>query len=218
LFLVASSASFAQVSFGPKLGLGISTWKNTKVSSGTSYTYTSIITPQVGAVLNVQFGDYFAFRPEMLFIQRGAKSQTYGYTTKLRTSYLELPINAVVGIEAGPGRLEFFAGPAIGICLGGKYSTEGSPYDKTYTFKTKKVPYPAVNNNYAYINPLNISLNFGVDYKFNNGLLIQMGYNLGLSNMTPHYEDPAKESKRNDNVTKSSAVTFGVAYLFGGKN
>lgn len=46
-----STAAFAQVSFGPKLGLGIS---NLKQTSGPSYSNTPILTPQVGVVLNAQ--------------------------------------------------------------------------------------------------------------------------------------------------------------------
>ncbi len=219
IVLVAfSAASFAQVSVGPKLGLGLSTIKDTKVSTGnTAGSYTSIITPQIGAVLNVQMGDIFALRPELLFVQRGFKQVQNGFTTVGRVSYLELPINVAAGFQAGPGKLEFFAGPSFGFGLGGKIKSEGNGSSNTTTVKSGKEPASNVPSNTVYLNGFNASLNFGIDYKFDNGLLIQAGYNLGLTNMLPHYADSNAESTRSEDVTKASAFNFGVAYLFGGK-
>ena len=73
------------------------------------------------------------------------------------------------------------------------------------------------NSTTTFINPFNGSLNFGVDDKFDNGILIQAGYNLGLSNLTPHYEDSKKEEDRSKDFTTASAFNLSVAYLFGGK-
>ncbi|MDB5255936.1 MAG: hypothetical protein JWM14_631 [Chitinophagaceae bacterium] len=219
LFVAAvSSASFAQVSFGPKLGLGISTLKQTKTPDGqTTTTYSSILTPQVGVVLNAQITDNFAIRPELLYLQRGAKSDLGGGATlTTRASYVELPINLVGGFQAGPGKLELFVGPSFGLALGGHYKAEGNGNSVEGSIKPKKQPEGATGND-IYMNPLNVSLNIGVDYKFDNGLLIQAGYNLGFSNSTPHYANSDQESNRNKDVTKASSINFGVAYLFGGK-
>ncbi len=219
LFLAAvSSASFAQVSFGPKLGLGISNLKDTKTSSGSANTYTAILTPVVGVVLNAQITDNFAIRPELLYLQRGGKADLgSGTTLRQRVSYVELPINLVGGFQAGPGKLEAFIGPSFGLALGGKYKVEGDGVDISGSIKAKKMPENTAGSTDIYVNPLNVSLNFGLDYKFDNGLLIQVGYNLGLSNTAPHYENSDVEDERGEDVTKASAVNIGVAYLFGGK-
>ena len=218
LFVAAvSSASFAQVSFGPKLGLGISNLKDTKTSNGSATSYSAIITPIVGVVLNAQLTDNFAIRPELLFLQRGAKGDLGGGTTlHYRASYIEVPINLVGGFQAGPGKLEAFVGPSFGFGLGGHYKVEGNGFSNSGSIKAKKMPENFSGNN-IYMNPINVSLNFGIDYKFDNGLLFQLGYNLGFSNIAPHYADSNLESKRNEDVTKASSVNFGIAYLFGGK-
>ncbi|MDB5272858.1 MAG: hypothetical protein JWO58_1225 [Chitinophagaceae bacterium] len=215
---VSSSALFAQVSFGPKVGLGISSEKETKTPSGsTTDKNTSIITPTVGVVLNAQLGDIFALRPELLYLQRGTKTDLGGGVTETaRVSYLELPINVAAGLQAGPGRFEVYAGPAIGVAIGGAYKAKGNSNTVTGSIKPKKEPSGATGND-VYINPINVSLNFGLDYKFDNGLLIQVGYNLGLSNLQPHYSDSNLEDHRKDQVNKASAVNISVAYLFGGK-
>ncbi len=217
LFATAvSTASFAQVSFGPKLGLGISSEKDTKVSSGTAASYSSILTPQVGVVLNAQLGDHFAIRPELLYLQRGAKESSGGATITYRAGYIELPINIAAGLQAGPGKFEVFAGPSFGYSLGGHYKVESSGYSGSGNIKAKKQP-DSFTGTDVYMNPFNVSLNFGLDYKFDNGLLIQVGYNLGLSNNHPHYANSTLESDRSKDVTKTSSINFGVAYLFGGK-
>jgi hypothetical protein len=217
LFATAvSTATFAQVSFGPKLGLGISTLKDTKVSSGSASAYSAIVTPQIGVVLNAQLTDNFAIRPELLYLQRGSKESFPGGTTTYRVGYVELPINLVAGIQAGPGKVEVFAGPSFGFGLGGHYKVEGNGISNSGSIKSKKQPETYTGND-MYTNAFNASLNFGLDYKFDNGLLIQVGYNLGLTNTSPHFANSTLESNRSKDVTKASAVNFAVAYLFGGK-
>ena len=235
---VTSSSLFAQVSFGPKIGGGLSTLKDTKIPAGvTDGTYKSIITPQVGVIVNIQMGKMLALRPELLYLQRGTQGsssesyssygQTYTYSSKstTRISYIELPVNVALGCKVGPGRLEGFAGPAFALALGGKSKFEtdysGVSTSETFTIKSGKDPQdpnnPSYTNTDGHINPLNISLNFGIDYKFDNGFLIQAGYNLGLSNINPHYSNSNLESHRNDYITKASAFNLAIGYLFGGK-
>lgn len=176
-----------------------------------------MLTPQVGVVLNAQITENFAIRPELLYLQRGAKSDLGGGATlTTKSSYVELPINLVGGFQAGPGKLEVFLGPSFGLALGGHYKVEGGGYSNTGSIKPKKQPESSTGTD-IYMNPLNISLNFGLDYKFDNGLLIQAGYNLGFSNTSPHFANSNQESDRSKDVTKASSINFGVAYLFGGK-
>ena len=210
-----------QVSIGPKLGLGISNYKSVKIPAN----YIPILTPQIGAVVNIKIGNIFNIRPELLFLQRGATMKgeginvdtetEYTFTNQKRVSYLELPINIAAGMKAGTGRLELYTGPSFGLALGGKYKSESPYYSNSGKIVAKKYP-----NNYkgtnSYINPLNISLNFGIDYKFNKGFLFQIEYNLGLSNIGAHYENSTAESKRNEiNITKASSLNFAISYLFG---
>lgn len=231
--LVLGSVSFAQVSFGPKLGMGLSKFLDVKrPSEDQSYDYSYIVVPQVGVLLNAQLGDHFALRPELLYTQRGtsAKSSTiifgdtYNYTGNIRISYLELPINFVGSLKAGTGNVELFAGPSLALVLGGKSKEEVNGPSLHETRDGNVIAgtqpegyYDFGNNKNTYFNPFHVSLNFGAGYKFDNGLLIQLGYNLGLSNLSPHFEDSSEEDKRKDRVVKSNAFTLGIAYLFGGK-
>jgi len=226
-----ASVSFAQISFGPKLGVGINKFVDVKTPSDQpSYDYSYLVVPQIGVVLNAQFGNHFAVRPELLYTQRGTISKTsatifgssINYEGRMRISYLELPINLVGSVHAGPGNVELFAGPSFGYVLGGKSHEEVTGFindtrDGKVIGKKQPSDYDASTDDDTYINPLNVSLNFGAGYKFDNGLLIQLGFNLGLSNLNPHSADSDTEDERNNTIIKSNAFTLGVAYLFGGK-
>ncbi|MDB5258285.1 MAG: hypothetical protein JWM14_2980 [Chitinophagaceae bacterium] len=233
-FLGLATVSSAQISFGPKLGVGLSTFRDVKKPAdqpGTNYSY--LVVPQVGVLLNVQLGNHLAVRPELLYTQRATAGEsssiyfgnTYSAKIIMRVSYIELPINVVGNLKAGPGNIELFAGPSFGYVLGGNTKTELTSPSGTENREGNviagKSPEnyndPGNTDQNTYINPFNVSLNFGAGYKFNNGLLIQLGYNLGFSNLVPHSDNSATENKRSDTVVKSSAFTLGIAYLFGGK-
>lgn len=213
--LAASSAAFAQGIIGPKVGLNLSTFKDTKVPSGATATdYKTIITPELGIVFNARLGDIISLRPEIMYVQRGTKVTYTGGSATTRLNYAEIPFNIVGCIPAGPGKVEISAGPAAGYMFGGKRKVDG--YDDIKIKGEDQPTTPEANTSYS--NYLNVSLNFGVGYNWK-GLIFQVGYNLGLSNLNPHYEDrnSKAEENRSDNVTKASAVTFGLTYLFGGK-
>ena len=237
IIAITSSALLAQVSFGPKIGGGCSILKDTKIPthqySTESAKYSFV--PQIGGVLNIDMGQTIAIRPELMFNQRATKiiDNPHGVpaTGNIRLSYIELPVNVAIGARSGPGKLEFFAGPAIALCLGGKLKAQegfsGNSESKNTSIKAGKNPVdpydismdPNIANStdYTYINPLNFSLNFGIDYKFDNGILLQASYNAGLSNIHSHFSNKDLEASRREYVTKASSFNFGLAYLFSKK-
>jgi hypothetical protein len=228
--MAASTASFAQGIVGPKVGLNINNFQNTNTNvdpvtgeKEEADGFSTSVTPTLGVVFNAQIGEYFALRPEILWVQRGSKLMIDINNTsekiKIVTNYVEIPFNLVGRIPAGPGKVEIFAGPAVGYNLGGKYKSS-TPLIEAGKVKGADEPASGGEKNTLYMNYLNVSLNFGVGYNWN-GLVFQAGYNLGLSNLTAHPEvrdDQKLVDERNNDVLKASAVTFGVAYLFGNKD
>ncbi len=210
-----STASYAQGIIGPKVGLSISNARDTKVPEGEEAgEYQSIITPQLGIVFNARLGDYVSLRPELLYTQRGFKIDNSGSTSTARLNYFEIPFNIVGTFQAGPGKIEAFAGPSVGYMFGGKYKTDS----KDYGIKGEDEPSAGDPDNF-YVNYLNVSMNAGVGYNWK-GLIFQAGYNFGFSNFNAHYEDrdSEEESNRKDDVSKFSSVNLAIIYLFGGKD
>gem|GEM_PF-1030254 len=247
--LLASSTVFSQGLIGPKVGLNINSINYVKYQSQAADVFynpnfviesqsqvadlssSKTLNPSVGIVLNVQIGEYFAIRPELLWVQRGGYREDLTYsgffgtpivtgheTAKITMNYVEIPLNLVGRYPVGPGKIELFAGFAAGHNLGGTYKTPS----KNQKILTGYEPSPTTSWIYTdeqdrfYFNSFNMSLNFGLGYNLK-GLIFQAGYNMGLSNMTARPADKKYNTLRNNNVLRSSAITFGVAYLFGGK-
>jgi hypothetical protein len=225
LLLLCGIKTSAQISIGPKIGMGLSTFRYTRLTVHTPYganfvgpvVFKPIVTPQVGVVLNVDFWNVLSFRPELLYIQRGytASYALRGYPMKetFRSSYLELPINLLVHGKIGEGRIESFAGVSLGYCLGGKRKTDIGGIVTETTMKGGKVPDNPPPNT-EYINRWNFSLNFGLGYKYKQ-IAVQLAYNLGLSSLNPHFENKEYEGRRNYYIeTKASSFNLGVTYFF----
>lgn len=221
VLLGLNTVSYGQGIIGPKVGMAFSTAKDTKVADGDQASdYKTLITPQLGIVFNARLGDYVSLRPEILYSQRGLKVSSYGYTTRARFNYLEVPFNVVGTFKVGPGKIEVFAGPSVGYLFGGKIKSD-FPNSKDHTVKGEDEPsnYNPITDNTAYFNYLNVSMNMGLGYNWK-GLIFQAEYNLGFSNIYPHHEDrdSQAENDRGKSVTKFSSINLAVIYLFGGKD
>jgi hypothetical protein len=210
-----STTSYGQGIIGPKVGFGICNAKDVKVPEGdSSSSYKSLVVPQLGIVFNARLGDYVSLRPEILYSQRGFKFDQGGTTYTARFNYLEVPFNVVGTIPAGPGKVEVFAGPSVGYLFGGKVKSDA----KNYNIKGEDQP-TAYDPDNLYYNYLNVSMNMGLGYNWK-GLIFQAEYNLGFSNINPHFEDRDSnaEDHRGDHVTRFNSINFAVIYLFGGKD
>lgn len=213
----------AQVSIGPKIGMGLSTFTTMK-SDGIYDAYPvkkSIVTPQVGIMVNIELTRIFSVRPELLYNQRGFRVENnfYGPASKfdIRINYIELPINLLLSGSFGPGRLEVFGGPSIAYGFGGKGKYEVNGDNKSIEVHSGKHPDEPAQFDIQYYNPFNASLNVGFGYKIKS-VIVQFAYNIGLTNTQCHFSNSTLEENRNSYVTKAWAFTFGVAYLFEKKN
>jgi hypothetical protein len=208
-----SVASFAQVQFGAQIGGNL--------ASGTSkYEEGSITVDQdlkskfgflVGAVAEMPISSAISFRPELNFIQKGAKYEEtiQGITIKdeITLNYLELPLNFVYNFDAGAGKFFVGLGPSIGFGLSGKakYSETGFPEEEVdVKFDGEKNP----TDGKRHLKAIDFGGNFLAGYKMANGLFINLGYTIGFSNI-----DPA------DNYTyKNNGFAIKLGYMFGGKS
>jgi hypothetical protein len=124
----------ATISFGPRLGLNVSTFSYdygdtpTGLSNETNY----VAGVQVGGTVNVDFGN-FAFQPSLIFSQKGAElvgsasDDSNGYTSSYKASVkttlnvLEIPLNFVY-TTGGDHGFQVFAGPYVAMGVGGSGS------------------------------------------------------------------------------------------------
>ena len=159
-FLVAAItavgfASKAQVTFGVKAGLNISSWTGDDADGASS-----LAGFNAGGQVNIPVSSQFSVQPEVTYSGEGVKFDGGKYTT----NYINIPVLFQYNNPSG-----FFAhvGPQIGILASAKAKIDGAgSTDAKDAFKST-----------------NFSAVIGAGYKLANGLGFNARYNLGLANI-----------------------------------
>ncbi|QNH63068.1 porin family protein [Hymenobacter sediminicola] len=225
LLVAAAGTAQAQVTIGPRVGLNLANVQ-TDVEDGDDFDTKMKIGAQVGVTLNAQFGNV-AFQPSLLFSQKGFKideteTETFNGVTYTATSkadaalnYLDIPLNFVY-TTGGDNGFQIFAGPYVGIGLGGKVKSEtsvsggGQSFSDDGTSTVQFANEEGDDDDKIYFRTLNAGLNGGLGYKAG-PFQVQAGYSLGLTNMLPDndYND--------DSSLKDRTAHFSLTYFFSAK-
>lgn len=224
---VATLSANAQVSFGIQAGTNLATTKSEFTSAGTTTTDRGKTKAgfTAGVVANIPFSSMLAFRPELNYIQKGGKfssTQTISGFTNASTenvslNFIEIPLNIVFSLPAGPGRFYAGAGPNISFGLSGKdkytQTSSGGGFPTQTTSGSAKVKFDGKkqsdlppNDNDFHLKAFDFGANALVGYKMNMGVFFNAGYTYGFSNLDP-----------NPNTSfKTAGFTLKVGYMFGG--
>lgn len=172
MILLVSFASRAQTNFGLTLG---GTYSNvTAKSSGLSLSLKPKMGITVGLFADVSLSNNLSFQPALNFVQKGFKLKQDDVKAIASYNYLELPLNILYKIQKDQG---FFigAGPSIAYGLSGK-----EKYNDSQSSENTKVKFGSGEND---VKPFDFGINALAGYKFENGFLFSVNYNLGLSNI-----------------------------------
>ncbi|MGJ1431256.1 outer membrane beta-barrel protein [Sphingobacterium spiritivorum] len=112
-------------------------------------------------------------------------------TGSINVMYLEVPLNFVYYIPAGPNKVFLGAGPYACIGLRSKGKVDKLSINIGFD-----------DNGF---NRFDVGANFLASYKLANGFLLNGGYNLGLTNL-------AKDS--DDASLKNRVISVGIGYQF----
>lgn len=182
LFLTALSVS-AQTNntFGVKGGLNVATNTN---SPGVLNSFSA------GIFADVKIADALYFQPGVFYSGKGLKVlPTPAYSTT-RISYINVPLNFVYKLAAGPGNFFIGAGPFVAVALSAKEKGYGyTSYEiSSMIYYERKLPIG--NNDYvADVTYNNLKrMEYGATalagYHLKNGLLLSVNYDLGLTSIT----------------------------------
>ena len=164
---ITSVSVQAQVSFGLKAGMNISTIRSEDINNPKS-----IIGANGGVFANIPAGASFAIQPEIFYSMEGAQDDDS--KIKLLVDYINIPVLAQYRNPSG-----FYAefGPQIGILTSAKIKLN----DLSESFKddTKST---------------NFSIVGGLGYNFIPSIGVNARYALGLSNIAKDEEGDAKTS------------------------
>ncbi len=163
----------------------------------------------------------------------GVDMKNYEGYIRLNYKYIELPINLVYKSSG----FQISAGPYFAVGIGGSFKhdfsfeADGEDFDSDdffdeASYKLQPVFGKVDNDMYKdYLNDEDVlelyrafdfGLNFGVGYQVKN-VLFNVGYSLGLSNLTPKYDadNYNMDEEYTDNVIQKNRVfTFSVSYFF----
>lgn len=228
--ILISHSIYAQLSFGPKVGI-TNYYQKIKLS-GVYSTYskpTSVakIAYTFGGTMNYQMGEILSIRSELLFervsftnVQSDITLAPVYYQEDLvKLNYLTVPVN----LGFTNRKVIFLAGARFSYLLGGNVDRKTMATDSTFisiqnqeTIKASGKKQDALHSRDSYhTNPLCIYLNIGGGYKLTDRLQLEFQYIFGLTNTTPHYTDSTLEANRDDFKVKNRSFTISALYYFG---
>lgn len=187
IMAAATGIASAQVKFGAKAGLNLSSVSVSPKESGVSYK----IAPgfNAGFLANISLPGKFSLQPEVVYSGQGTKVSSTEGSGNYNLGYINVPVLLKYKTASG-----FFveAGPQAGFLLSAKVKSEGVSTDIKDSFKSTDI---AGVFGLGYMSPLNI----GVDAR----------YNLGFTNLD--------KSSVSTSTAKNGVIQVGVFYFFGGK-
>ncbi len=204
LFIFAVTGELhAQFSFGPEVGIDISTIK-IKKNNNSGYYYSipsqsSIVGFKGGGVIDCRLGPNsgFHFQSGVFFSSEGAG---FGNGQQLVVNYLQIPANLVYKFSTGPDDYFFIgAGPFTGFVVGGSITSYGT----THHIKTGSDP------NSDDVEPNDWGLGFQAGYQFGFGLFLRGQYLTSGTSVIPN--------ENNDIAGFNHVFSITTGWLFGGK-
>jgi len=147
------------VEFGVKAGVNFA---NVEGASPSLDTRTGF---HIGVISELSLSDKFSVQPELIYTAQGAKLKDVGTS---QIDYLAIPIMAKYYIAEN---LSIEAGPQVSFLV-----NDVVKYDDS-----------SISDTDVGAESFDFGFNFGLGYKFNNGLFAQARYNLGV---TPVEENP----------------------------
>ncbi len=228
-FIAATLGANAQIGFGAQAGANLANLKSEFTSGGVKNKETgkTKVGAIVGVVANIPIASGLSFRPELNFIQKGAKfnssSTNFGITStsteNIVMNFVELPLNIAFSMPAGPGKFMVGAGPNVSFGISGNDKWEnktegpgfptqsGSGKDKIVFDGKKAADLPASDND-IHFKRVDFGANAIVGYKLDMGVFFTAGYTYGFSNLNPNP----------NSSLKTSGITLKVGYMIGGNS
>lgn len=193
--LVTSAQAQTTFSIGPQMGLTVAGASNPSPNTTTIHYRTGF---EAGLQSIMQFG-HLAVQPSLHFAQKGLDEHygrnLYSRYTDYRLNYLTLPVNVAYSLHPDGQGLQVFAGPYIGMLLGGNYqltSDDRSAFGGTSSYEGAieagtiyTVPAPGSTAPQPRLcRRFDMGLQVGLGYRFGK-LLAQAEFAFGLSDLYP---------------------------------
>lgn len=197
-----------RVTIGIKAGMTIAEAKSFNAGSTALYAQNYYLTNPVtslyfGATFDVRVSKFLSVQPALLMVGKGTALATFDGEKKYLPWYLEMPVNFVLNLEVGPGKVFLGAGPYVGVGVFGGYRDEFGSRILRYGSNTE------LANTYNDLRCWDFGLNFLLGYQLKKGFNVHGGYGLGLTNIAAN----AKISGDSASF-KNGVFSVGLGYAF----
>ena len=196
--LLFVAAAQAQTSYGLKAGVNLGKFSNYgDQTNNTSFYVTGFADLPVAPQFSIQPGVSLQGKGTK-FVDSWGDAANVDISTNIMS--IEIPVNAVYYVPAGSGNIFLGAGPYIGFNVSGKEKATGNLGD--FNGETDyKLKFSGDDRDF---NTIDAGVNFLAGYKLNNGLLLNAGYGLGLTNLVPNA----------DQTVSNRVLSFGLGFQF----
>lgn len=182
---IAANAQKVPVKFGVKAGVNFPTMK---VKQNFYFADRQVSSSfYIGGTADISVGGLFSLQPGINLSGKGAYTKlTYegsNFTSKVNLMYIEVPVNALVNVPVGTGKVFFGGGPYYGVAISGKSKTKGTATvngESGIIALDKDIEF-GVNGDYK---RSDFGVNFLGGYLLKSGLNFHTGYGLGLSDIS----------------------------------
>lgn len=200
---------FGQTTFGFTGGVNFAKWSGDDAEfteEGLELGPDNLMGFAGGVFANMKLGENLAFRPELLYTQKGTKYaegiEGFEVEMKMKAAYIELPLLLQLNLSAGEGLGIFLLGGGsvaynLSATMSGEVSAMGytEDFDEDMKEEIKDIDYGVI---------------FGAGVVINNSIEIVARYNLGLSSIADVDEEDL-EGEDAPNV-KNSAIEIRVGF------
>ena len=191
----------AQTQFGIKGGYNASKL----VAEKGGYTSKNLSSFNAGVVADIDLAPALTVRTGLEIAGKGGKYESNVGNLEIKPLYLEvpftlnvnLPISQAVKVYAG-------AGPYVGVGIGGKIKTSGTPLD----IFNDNVDIKWGSDNKSHLKRVESGLNVGAGLKFNKRVGLHVQYELGLTDNATDFSKTAFGKMTGRNLGVSGIVYF----------
>jgi len=213
VLLVNAMALSAQIRIGVKAGVNFANMEMKTDESSLSISPSSRTSYHFTGLVDIPLSTVFSFQPGVSVTGKGAKynesqeegSLFYKSEEVMDLMYLEVPLNAIARFEAGPGKFFIGAGPYVGLGLSGKYKQKVTSNIDGGTETISDESDINFGDGEDELKSLDFGVNGLIGYELSNGLNLNLGYGLGLSNIA---------GKDSGATSKNKIFSISVGFLF----
>ena len=202
----AQTGTTGTTKFGIKAGVNLPSYKYTNDALNESEDTESSVNFNVTGYADIPVSNFFSVQPGISLQGKGAKyRETENYMEKEDVLAIEIPVNLLANLPAGPGHFYLGAGPYAGFNISGKIDRD---YDDGVVEADYDTDLNIGDDDGDDLKALDFGFNFLAGYQFNSGFNVGAGYGLGLTNLYPG-------STSDTNIEKNNRLwSFTVGYAF----